>query len=91
MCLAKNEKYSRFNNNMICRYKRSTQCIRREGVGQNALGDLFFGDLTLSELFFSLEYHVIHGESNQEYLHGFSSSAADLPCQFVKWFIVWSF
>lgn len=44
MCLVKNEKYSTFNNNMICCCKRSTQCIRREGVGQAALADLFAGD-----------------------------------------------
>lgn len=52
-------------------------------MGQTALGDLFVGDFTLSKLVFSLECRVIHGESNQEHMHGFSS-AADLPCQFVK-------
>lgn len=90
-CLVKNEKYSWFNNNMICCYKMSTQCLRREGVGQTALGDLFVGGFTFSKLVFSLECHVIHEESNQEHMPGFSSSAADLSCQFVKWFIVWSF
>lgn len=53
-------------------------------MGQTALGDLSVGDFTLSKLVFSLERRVVHGKSNQEHMHGFSSSAADLPCPFVK-------
>lgn len=83
----KNEKSSRLNINKICWYKRSTWCY-----GGKVWGELHW-ELYLLETLFSklvLALNVIK-ESSWEHMRGFSSSAADLSCQFVEWFIGSSF
>lgn len=84
------EKHSRFNINKICWYKRSTWCY-----GGKVWGELRW-ELYLLETLFSklvLAFNVISSirERSWEHMPGFSSSAADLSCQFVEWFIGWSF